>query len=538
MSNIVTRKGPIGDDSKKHTDIPVKDMKKKMAVNAEKEKLAAEKSAEKNTKAAEKSSQSDKEKGSKKDKSVDKIVDKADAKDKSTDKIVEKKEKPTEKAVDKKDKPTEKSTEKVAEKKVDKVEKKDESVEKTEKKDKPVERKEAPVAQVEKTKEDAKENGKADTPDKKKDSKAKQNGARVNGEPVDGVSSEEEDDQMFPELAYEDSDIECFEPPTPEGPSRSYTRRSQVKTSRTPETPRPASEKQGDKDYVPEDSKETKLLKLKDDVSDRKLRSSDSPRRQDKAEKAEPKHDKNESLCDKDDINDSKIDEKIEISIEVESEEGTRKPDTNYSKSRVKVSPYRRSMRLTAPADLTQTSLLANYTGNNTTMEMDITEPSLMIEEASTSESPYLSGLRNIRGRRSYKPLKEMTLRNIGVNTSIRSTSSASVSETRPTGTVVGRKRKPDAEEAQEAHEARGKRARLLERLGGFTRPFRFTTSASERLCVESTAEIVGINTDLPLSAPVIAAETFDPESLKHSTSLPATPAPTQAHRDKRCAIM
>ncbi|XP_045518647.1 protein starmaker-like isoform X2 [Pieris brassicae] len=512
MSNIVTRKGPIGDDSKKHTDIPVKDMKKKMAVNAEKEKLAAEKSAEKNTKAAEKSSQSDKEKGSKKDKSVDKIVDKADAKDKSTDKIVEKKEKPTEKAVDKKDKPTEKSTEKVAEKKVDKVEKKDESVEKTEKKDKPVERKEAPVAQVEKTKEDAKENGKADTPDKKKDSKAKQNGARVNGEPVDGVSSEEEDDQMFPELAYEDSDIECFEPPTPEGPSRSYTRRSQ--------------------------SKETKLLKLKDDVSDRKLRSSDSPRRQDKAEKAEPKHDKNESLCDKDDINDSKIDEKIEISIEVESEEGTRKPDTNYSKSRVKVSPYRRSMRLTAPADLTQTSLLANYTGNNTTMEMDITEPSLMIEEASTSESPYLSGLRNIRGRRSYKPLKEMTLRNIGVNTSIRSTSSASVSETRPTGTVVGRKRKPDAEEAQEAHEARGKRARLLERLGGFTRPFRFTTSASERLCVESTAEIVGINTDLPLSAPVIAAETFDPESLKHSTSLPAAPAPTQAHRDKRCAIM
>ncbi|CAF4839096.1 unnamed protein product [Pieris macdunnoughi] len=517
MSNIVTRKGPIGDDSKKHADSPVKDMKKKMAVNAEKEKLAAEKSAEKNTKAAEKSSQN--------------------AKDKSTDKIVEKKEKPTEKPVDKKDKPTEKSTEKVAEKKADKVEKKEESVEKTDKKE-PVEKKEAPVAQVEKTKEDAKENGKAETPDKKKDSKAKQNGARVNGEPVDGVSSEEEDDQMFPELAYEDSDIECFEPPTPEGPSRSYTRRSQVKTSRTPETPRPASVKQGDKDYVPEDSKETKLLKLKDDVSDRKLRSSDSPKRQDKTEKAEPKQDKNDSVCDKDDKNDNKIDEKIEISIEVESEESARKPDTNYSKSRVKVSPYRRSMRLTTPADVTQTSLLANYTGNNTTMEMDITEPSLMIEEPSTSESPYLSGLRNIRGRRSYKPLKEMTLRNIGVNTSIRSTSSASVSETRPTGTVVGRKRKPDAEEAQEAHEARGKRARILERLGGFTRPFRFTTSASERLCVESTAEIVGINTDLPLSAPVIAAETFDPESLKHSTSLPAAPAPAQAHRDKRCAIM
>ncbi|XP_022117887.2 protein starmaker isoform X2 [Pieris rapae] len=507
MSNIVTRKGPIGDDSKKNTDSPVKDMKKKMAVNAEKEKLAAEK----NAKAADKSSQSDKDKGSKKDKSVDKIVDKADAKDKSSDKIVEKKEKPTEKPVDKKDKPTEKSTEKVAEKKTDKAEKKEESLEKTDKKDKPVEKKEAPAAQVEKTKEDAKENGKAETPDKKKDSKAKQNGARVNGEPVDGVSSEEEDDQMFPELAYEDSDIECFEPPTPEGPSRSYTRRSQ--------------------------SKETKLLKLKDDVSDRKLRSSDSPRRQDKTEKAEPKQDKNDSVCDKDDKNDSKIDEKIEISIEVESEEGARKPDTNYSKSRVKVSPYRRSMRLIAPADVTQTSLLANYTGNNTTMEMDITEPS-MIDEPSTAESPYLSGLRNIRGRRSYKPLKEMTLRNIGVNTSIRSTSSASVSETRPTGTVVGRKRKPDAEEAQEAHEARGKRARLLERLGGFTRPFRFTTSASERLCVESTAEIVGINTDLPLSAPVITTEAFDPESLKHSTSLPAAPAPTQSHRDKRCAIM
>lgn len=37
-----------------------------------------------------------------------------------------------------------------------------------------------------------------------------------------------ERDEMFPELAYEDSDGE-FEPPTPEGlPSRSYTRRSQV----------------------------------------------------------------------------------------------------------------------------------------------------------------------------------------------------------------------------------------------------------------------------------------------------------------------
>ncbi|CAG9794650.1 unnamed protein product [Diatraea saccharalis] len=56
---------------------------------------------------------------------------------------------------------------------------------------------------------------------------------------------------------------------------------------------------------------------------------------------------------------------------------------------------------------------MANYTGNNTTMEMDITESSFVSTETSFDDSSYLSGLRNIRGRRSYKPLKEMTLRHL-----------------------------------------------------------------------------------------------------------------------------
>lgn len=66
---------------------------------------------------------------------------------------------------------------------------------------------------------------------------------------------------------------------------------------------------------------------------------------------------------------------------------------------------------------------IISFTGNNTTMEMDITESSSFITEE-TPESPYLSGLRSIRGRRSYKPLKEMNLRNISINRSTRSAAS------------------------------------------------------------------------------------------------------------------
>ncbi|CAH2226968.1 jg26076, partial [Pararge aegeria aegeria] len=57
---------------------------------------------------------------------------------------------------------------------------------------------------------------------------------------------------------------------------------------------------------------------------------------------------------------DDKMEREIEVVVEVENEdEGRVKADTNFSKSRVKVSPYRRSTRL---ADNTNTSLLANYT--------------------------------------------------------------------------------------------------------------------------------------------------------------------------------
>ncbi|XP_045506667.1 late embryogenesis abundant protein ECP63-like isoform X2 [Colias croceus] len=497
MSQKVTRKGPIAEDKeKRHADSPVKDMKKKMAANAEKEKQTTEKE-----KFAEKAAANDKqiEKASEK---TDKTVKKDAAADKS----------------DKKDKPAEKIAEKTPDKKADKAEKKEKSVEKVvEKKDKPTEKKEAVVAPTEKPNEESKENGKADTSDsRKKDTPAKaakQNGARHNGD-ADGAT---------------------------------------VKASRTPETPRPASEKQADKDYVPDDSKESKLLKLKDDApSDRKLRSSDSPKPQDKREKADgvkPREKETE------DGNDTKAEEKldVEVTIEVETEDAeARKPDTNYSKSRVKVSPYRRSR---VHADNTQTSIVANYTGNNTTMEMDLTETSIVSEEPSSVESPYLSGLRSIRGRRSYKHLGEFSRRtpldsSLRYNTSVNTSAmSANEQSSRPTGTVVGRKRKPEPEGPTSGPEdptgpgargdcthmdaeGRSKRARLLDRLGGLARPFRFS---AERVCVETTAEIVGINTDLPLTAPVATA---DPEAIKQVTTTPIHTRLTQQPRDKRCSIM
>ncbi|XP_038219430.1 proteoglycan 4 isoform X2 [Zerene cesonia] len=520
MSQKVTRKGPIAEDKeKRHADSPVKDMKKKVAANAEKEKQIAEK---------------------------EKTADKASANDKQTEKATAKTEKNVKKdeakeKVDKKDKPAEKIAEKAPEKRADNVEKKEKSVEKVaDKKDKPTEKKEAVVAPTEKPKEESKENGKAEASDKGKKEPpakaAKQNGARLNGDAAEGtVSSDDDDDGLFPELAYEDSDMECFEPPTPDGPSRSYTRRSQVKASRTPETPRPASDKQADKDYVPDDPKESKLLKLKDDApSDRKLRSSDSPKPQERKEKGDAGKARETETGD---ANDTRPDEKLdmEVTVEVETEDAeARKAGTNYSRSRVRVSPYRRAR---PPADTTQSSTLANYPGNNTTMEMDVTETSIVSEELPAAESPYLSGLRSIRGRRSYKRLGDVRAASpLRPNTSEQSS--------RPTGTVVGRKRKPEppgpgAGPAEGAgpgsHGGPGegtKRARLLERLGGLARPFRFS---AERVCVESTAEIVGINTDLPLTAPVATA---DPEAMKHVTSTPIQSRVTQQPRDKRCSIM
>ncbi|XP_038219431.1 neurofilament heavy polypeptide isoform X3 [Zerene cesonia] len=484
MSQKVTRKGPIAEDKeKRHADSPVKDMKKKVAANAEKEKQIAEK---------------------------EKTADKASANDKQTEKATAKTEKNVKKdeakeKVDKKDKPAEKIAEKAPEKRADNVEKKEKSVEKVaDKKDKPTEKKEAVVAPTEKPKEESKENGKAEASDKGKKEPpakaAKQNGARLNGDAAEGT----------------------------------------VKASRTPETPRPASDKQADKDYVPDDPKESKLLKLKDDApSDRKLRSSDSPKPQERKEKGDAGKARETETGD---ANDTRPDEKLdmEVTVEVETEDAeARKAGTNYSRSRVRVSPYRRAR---PPADTTQSSTLANYPGNNTTMEMDVTETSIVSEELPAAESPYLSGLRSIRGRRSYKRLGDVRAASpLRPNTSGMSSIEQS---SRPTGTVVGRKRKPEppgpgAGPAEGAgpgsHGGPGegtKRARLLERLGGLARPFRFS---AERVCVESTAEIVGINTDLPLTAPVATA---DPEAMKHVTSTPIQSRVTQQPRDKRCSIM
>ncbi|XP_063369393.1 nucleolar protein dao-5-like [Cydia amplana] len=392
----------------------------------------------------------------------------------------------------------------------------------------------------------------------------KQNGS-INGtvSPTDSVSDVDETEQ-FPELAYDDSDVDWE--PGMDCPSRSFTRREQVKATRTPETPRPASDKQDT-----DDSKESKVLKLtesgKDTPKDKKTEAksdakseaksdskSDGKSPKSDAKKAEtPKKDETVKVDAKKDVKESpkkgKEDKseivEVEVVVEIENNgdasEESRKPDTNFSKSRVKVSPYRRSMRL---ADQTTSSIAANYTGNNTTMEMDITESSSFMDD--TMDDSYLSGLRSIKGRRSYKLLKDMPPRTDSANRSVRSVTSITVSETssRPTAPVVGRKRKPEPEdsvsiasEAREADSPIGKRQRLLERLA---RPFKRTVLMPAR----RNAEIVGINTDLPLTAPVASTSNFDPETLKTAADIQASPAalpvaaaPT-AEDAKRCVIM
>lgn len=55
-------------------------------------------------------------------------------------------------------------------------------------------------------------------------------------------------------------------------------------------------------------------------------------------------------------------------------------------------------------------------------MEMDITESSFIAEEVDLDDSAYLRGLRSIRGRASYKLLKELP----ALNRSARSNASSS----------------------------------------------------------------------------------------------------------------
>ncbi|KAL0861165.1 hypothetical protein ABMA27_009651 [Loxostege sticticalis] len=523
MSQKASRKSAVNEEKEKSSDTPVKEMKKKMAANAEKEKQAAEKITEK---PAEKPEKTDKN-AEKTDKATEK-TEKQDKNAEKVDKVAEKNEK-TDKKADKAEKKQDKQAEKTADTPAEKNEEKDSN-----------------------SKDD--KSGKPDKPEKKPDAKPKQNGkssmngshgAEENGT-VSAVDEFDEDDElviddrdeMFPELTYDDESDPEFEPPTPEPSSRSFTRRSQP----------------------------SKVLKLKEDVptTDRKLRSADSPKPQETKKKHESpkkqdsKDGKQESETSQEEKENGDKTEKVEVDvvIEIDGDEEPRKTDTNYSKSRVKVSPYRRSVR----ADHTASSVMANYTGNNTTMEMDITETSSFVshEDPSLDDSSYLSGLRSIRGRRSYKPLKEMTLRHITANRSAAKSSTttpASEQPSRPTGTVVGRKRKPDCEDsielASEASEvlthAHSKRMRLLDRL---THSFRRTASSTP-LPARRAAEIVGINTDLPLTAPVASPETFDPESLKPAVSVsvspdvclttpPAvSPAPTEADRDsKRCVVM
>ncbi|XP_026729025.1 nucleolar and coiled-body phosphoprotein 1-like isoform X4 [Trichoplusia ni] len=512
MSQKVSRKTAVNEEKdKRQATSPVKEMKKKMAANAEKEKQAAEKATEK---AAEKTEKIVEKPDKGAPKSVEKAPEKSDKQDKS--------EKPEKSAEKKTEKPAEKKAEKPAEKKAEK----------------PAEKKPEPQAEKSKAEVSAEEkNGKPEKQESKKPeaSKQKQNGRdRVHNGVSDvtlgtngtddvlngTVSADSEDDdvmlviddhdhdELFPELTYDDtSDVECFEPPTPENaPSRSFTRRSQVKATRTPETPRPASDKQTDRE--PDDPSH-KVLKLKDDApsTDRKLRSADSPKPDGKKKSQDsPKKQDKEGL------------EKVEEGKTLE--EFGKKEQSQEEKTEVEV-----------VVDVETNE------GNNTTMEMDITESSSVLEDAALDDSSYLRGLRSIRGRCSYKLLPhDRTTRS---QASAGNTPAARLPSepSRPTGTVVGRKRKPDAEEEGPGAGregagpgAPGKRMRVLERLA---EPFRRVAAA---------AEIVGINTDLPLSAPVVSPATLDPEALKPAEPLPgrALAAPLAAARDdtKRCAVM
>nr|XP_053619505.1 neurofilament heavy polypeptide-like isoform X2 [Plodia interpunctella] len=483
MSQKTSRKGVVNEEKDK-TDTPVKEMKKKMAANAEKEKAAAEKSESQPEKVAEKAKATEKQ---------EKNVKQPDKTENTKTPEKSKEEKKAEKN-DKAEK--DKKIEKPAEKKTEQEKPKDDGKGDKHKKQK--------------------QNGHNGT-ETNGDAELNGNGtdAELNGR-VSAESSDEldvhEDDELFPELTYDDSE-DSFEPPTPDGPSRSYTRRSQ--------------------------SKESKVLKLNQDslATDRKLRSADSPKPEtkkhndatDKKDVGKDKEDEKEKAGDGESEKKDKMD--VEV-VDVEVEADSRKLDTNFSKSRVKVSPYRRSMRL---ADQTTSSVMANYTGNNTTMEMDITETSSFITEDPSLDDSYLSGLRSIRGRRSYKRLSELSLRSVRA---------AAEQPARPTAPVVGRKRRPAAEaEAGEGDGREGegegredahKRPRLLERIA---QPFRRSVGNGGNQ--RRAAEIVGLNTDLPLSAPLWVA---DPEALKPGADVtpplvPHPPAP--AHGDsKRCTIM
>ncbi|XP_028178970.1 uncharacterized protein LOC114366320 isoform X7 [Ostrinia furnacalis] len=509
MSQKASRKSAVNEEKEKNTDTPVKEMKKKMAANAEKEKQAAEKLAEKPS-----------EKHDKKEKAAEK-PDKSDKSDKPAEK-------------------PEKSTEKV-EKSAEKNDKVDKKAEKSDKKEKQPEKKADPPAEKKEEKEPKDDKGKPEKPEpKKSDAKPKQNGSSLNGSThpdENGTVSPDDDsdelaDEMFPELAYDDASDPEFEPPDATG--RSYTRRSQAKSARTPETPRPASDKTTD---AADD--QSKVLKLKEDAptaSDRKLRSSDSPKPQDKKSQDKEKPQEKEKEQAKNALETQKVQETKDGKQESVKNQEEKENGDKTEKIEVDV------------------VIEIEGDGNNTTMEMDITESSFVShEEGSLDDSSYLSGLRSIRGRRSYKPLKEMTLRHVTANRSAnKSAANVSVNEqpARPTGTVVGRKRKPEAEDsieiASEAGEllgsAHSKRMRLLERL---THSFRRTTSTP--LPARRAAEIVGINTDLPLTAPVASPATFDPEALKPAPEDHAPgPAPiavplphAEPERDnKRCVVM
>ncbi|XP_077283925.1 uncharacterized protein LOC143909695 isoform X2 [Arctopsyche grandis] len=210
-------------------------------------------------------------------------------------------------------------------------------------------------------------------------------------------NSEQDNDELFPELIYDEtSDNECnFDSSSPDfSPvGRSVTRRSQLKE---------------------------KVLKMKEIYS---LTPRDSPTSDSSSVDKKSK--------DTDSVKDVEVGETKNEAVSTVVEVTNSKTDTNYSKSRIKISPYRRSSRLSE-----QYSTIANYSGNNSTQDTDVIEditssgtdntPALdsmegsstlnCSEESGQGESKsYSESVRLIKGRKSYRPLRELSLRNLTV---------------------------------------------------------------------------------------------------------------------------
>ncbi|XP_077283922.1 uncharacterized protein LOC143909695 isoform X1 [Arctopsyche grandis] len=261
-------------------------------------------------------------------------------------------------------------------------------------------------------------------------------------------NSEQDNDELFPELIYDEtSDNECnFDSSSPDfSPvGRSVTRRSQAKVIPTPETPQMLNSKQDTVTEAPSspvteqisdnsdrppsiDTSHDQTMPLKEKVLKMKEIYSLTPRDSPTSDSSSV----DKKSKDTDSVKDVEVGETKNEAVSTVVEVTNSKTDTNYSKSRIKISPYRRSSRLSE-----QYSTIANYSGNNSTQDTDVIEditssgtdntPALdsmegsstlnCSEESGQGESKsYSESVRLIKGRKSYRPLRELSLRNLTV---------------------------------------------------------------------------------------------------------------------------